>query len=202
MPATLGLDIRSSVKLGIPNIAKPEEWLGRPLRTLYYLAKGQEERAVEDVKPRIYRNATEAAELFVTGLLKDKKGRVIGSADWQDVVLRVMGFRPSEYYEFLEKKSLIYELEQEFKREYAPLLDELADAVVNGDKEAQEELVGRIIGEADRLWQKFMSSEGITKRKYAYLYWKLVGSAENIERRVKNRLVPFSSDRKKYYLTQ
>lgn len=202
VPASYGFDIRTSVKLDVPNIAKPETWLGRPLRNIYLFARDQKERALEDFKPRIYRNIDDALEMIRTGQLKDKKGRVIGSAGWKDALLRLTGFRPAEFYEFVKKKELIYKTEKEFREKYEPLLNELTDAVVGNDTPTQREAIQKILDELDRLEEKIQNSEGVAKKQYLYLYMKLAGGLKNIGRRVKSRTVPFSTDRKKLMLTR
>ncbi len=202
LPLVAGIDIRSSVKIDVPTSFR--DLLGRPGRLAMALAEGDPKKIEREIKPRIYQNIEDALQMYKTGYVKDSKGRVIDKATTKDAVLRALGLRPRSYYEFLEKKEKIYVLETLFRKKYEPLVNSLADAIVNGDEGAYKELYAEITDRLKYLANKVQNSEGEVKKEYMYLYLKLSSaiSREGLMRRVKNRIDPFGSDRKKKMLLQ
>ncbi len=202
LPLVAGIDIRSSVKIDVPTSFR--DLLGRPGRLAMALAEGDPQKIEREIKPRIYQNIEDALQMYKTGYVKDSKGRVIDKATTKDAALRALGLRPRSYYEFLEKKEKIYVLETLFRKKYEPLVNSLAGAIVNGDEGAYKELYAEITDRLKYLANKVQSSEGEVKKEYMYLYLKLSSaiSREGLMRRVKNRIDPFGSDRKKKMLLQ
>ncbi len=198
VPAQVGLDIRTSVKLDIPNPAKPEEWLGRPFRTAYYYLRGEREKFESDIKPRFWKALEDVFEMWETGQLKDYAGRVIKEGITpKDIVLRLMTFRPQEYYEFLEKKRLIRALDEKWKKEFEPLFRDYTNALVSNQYEKAYEIRQELEKKYEELVNKFTKGKGITALKYLYLIRKYHSAIRGTPRRTRARTEPFSSDRSK-----
>jgi len=196
LKAFAGIDIRSSVKLELPT--RIEDWLGHPFDWLVKAGRG--ELKIEELYPRIAKNITEAIDMFRTGLIRDSKGRVIAEATTTDAILRLLGFKPEEYYKFLEAKQKIRELDLIWKDEYEPLFNDLADAIVANDRVAIAKAMREILKKQKELLERFKKSKGIEKKKALYLLLRMRGAMTNIRGRVLNKVMPFRYDRKKYML--
>ncbi|ADO44956.1 hypothetical protein Hydth_0556 [Hydrogenobacter thermophilus TK-6] len=208
LPKQVGVDIRGAVKLDFPN-PFDERFYGRPgriLKDVYDIAKGEKgtDALKEELTPKFVKSISQAYDIIRSGYVKDNKGRVIKEGDWKDALLTSLGVKPTEYYDFLEKKDLIYKMEKKFKNDYEPLINEYTDSIISGDEDRRRDSLKSINSALQELNNKIQNSEGQRQKAYLYLYLRLAGALkdESLIRRMKERLAPSSGDKYKQMLIQ